>query len=299
MTKRTDLSKLCAMSAHLRALVGVVVLASGCGVSTQEFDARTNELRRCEDRLAASQARQQAAETAVAEEQKQLEAAQSQLTEIEGVLAEVGYRGGGDLDAVRKAVSHGMRAKKIASVQADERARLEAGLRGEIELGVVRLETRDGMLRLVLPEEGLFARGTLLLAPTGRKLLDAVTRELGQLPMRKLLVSGHTDNSIKGNFALSVGRARLVAESLARGVAEGRLAVAGYAEFDPIGDNSTEDGRARNRRVEIALIPAPDFVAPPEGRSAPATRPPVAEKYRKSDTTPASSTLTDDPGLQP
>ena len=275
----------------------IAVLACGCGVSTQEFDARTAECRRNEARLARSRAREKSAESAVAEEQKQLEAAETQLKEIEEVLAEVGYRKGGDLDSVRRAVADGLRAKNIAATQAVERAQLEAGLRDEIVLGVVRLETRHGMLRLVMPEEGLFAPGTLSLAPTAHKLLDAVTRELGRLPTRKLLVSGHTDNKIKGNFALSVARARLVAESLARGVSEGRLAVAGYAEFDPIGDNATEDGRARNRRVEIALIPTPDFVPPPPDRSV-KSKPTTSRTEKKApDANPANPTLSDDPGL--
>ncbi|HXE55242.1 MAG TPA: OmpA family protein [Tepidisphaeraceae bacterium] len=83
----------------------------------------------------------------------------------------------------------------------------------------------------------------------------------------ELQVAGHTDNrrvlrpdtiraGHKDNWYLSAHRAIAVSEALQRdSVAPGRLGVAGYADQHPIADNSTEAGRAQNRRVEVLILP--------------------------------------------
>ena len=71
-------------------------------------------------------------------------------------------------------------------------------------------------------------------------------------------VAGHTDNtgSDAYNQTLSEKRAQAVASYLgAQGVQQVRLLVVGFGEGHPIADNSTADGRAQNRRVEITLSP--------------------------------------------
>ena len=82
---------------------------------------------------------------------------------------------------------------------------------------------------------------------------------------RRLLVSGHTDTvpikdrGIKGiadNWELSTKRAHSVVKILtSNGVPTSNLGIAGFSEYDPVADNSTEEGKARNRRTEIVLIP--------------------------------------------
>jgi chemotaxis protein MotB len=83
----------------------------------------------------------------------------------------------------------------------------------------------------------------------------------------ELMVAGHTDNRRvtmqrtidAGNFDnwyLSAHRAISVAAELVKnGVSKSRLGVAGYADQQPIASNSTESGRAQNRRVEIVILP--------------------------------------------
>jgi flagellar motor protein MotB len=83
----------------------------------------------------------------------------------------------------------------------------------------------------------------------------------------ELMVAGHTDNQRvtrqqtidAGNFDnwyLSCHRAIAVAAELVKnGVSKSRLGVAGYADQQPIASNSTESGRAQNRRVEIVILP--------------------------------------------
>ena len=73
-------------------------------------------------------------------------------------------------------------------------------------------------------------------------------------PEMKIEVGGHTDNvgSADANLKLSRERAQAVMAALAeRGVAAGRLTAKGYGQTVPVADNRTEDGRAKNRRVEL------------------------------------------------
>ena len=75
-------------------------------------------------------------------------------------------------------------------------------------------------------------------------------------PALKVLIVGHTDNvgAVDANLTLSQGRAQAVVAALVpRGIAAGRLQGRGVANFAPLASNATEEGRARNRRVEMVL----------------------------------------------
>ncbi len=85
--------------------------------------------------------------------------------------------------------------------------------------------------------------------------LAAVAKQLATCPTIKTQVEGHTDSvgSDASNLALSQKRADAVASYMAsQGVAKERVSAKGYGETKPIGDNATEEGRAKNRRVEFA-----------------------------------------------
>ena len=73
----------------------------------------------------------------------------------------------------------------------------------------------------------------------------------------KVEVSGHTDTtgSSNANQALSVARAQSVASYLvAHGVAQARITATGYGDTKPVGPNTTEEGRAKNRRIEFRVV---------------------------------------------
>ncbi len=103
-----------------------------------------------------------------------------------------------------------------------------------------------------------FALQSHELTEESRKILDDVVVLINASPeLQKIEVQAHTDNrgSKKYNQKLSELRAASVREYLvSRGVAPGRLVSKGYGESQPIADNSTEEGRAKNRRVELKVI---------------------------------------------
>jgi outer membrane protein OmpA-like peptidoglycan-associated protein len=94
--------------------------------------------------------------------------------------------------------------------------------------------------------------------PQFRPTLDEVAQTLAAYPSTYIDVYGHTDPSGGDtiNIPLSQNRARSVAQYLtARGVNTARIATQGFGSSQPIADNSTEAGRAANRRVEIRVVP--------------------------------------------
>lgn len=132
-----------------------------------------------------------------------------------------------------------------AGAEVDEEGcgRVEAGLdRGRLALADVR-----------------FAFGSARLTPDSRALLDRVGRALVERPEVTVQVQGHTDSigSSDVNLFLSWARARSVRSYLLEQfpeLAPDRLEPVGMGETQPVADNATEDGRARNRRVEFVIV---------------------------------------------
>lgn len=101
-----------------------------------------------------------------------------------------------------------------------------------------------------------FDTGKADIKPDSNAQLDQMAAALKAQPALKVLIVGHTDNvgSIDANLALSQGRAQAVVAALTqRGIAAGRLQARGVANFAPVASNAAEDGRARNRRVEMVV----------------------------------------------
>jgi len=101
-----------------------------------------------------------------------------------------------------------------------------------------------------------FRSGSATLTGTGTRTLVEIARVLKDDPSLKFQVQGHTD-SIGGeavNQSLSEARANSVKDALARlGVAPGRMTARGFGATQPVADNGTEEGRARNRRIAFSI----------------------------------------------
>jgi outer membrane protein OmpA-like peptidoglycan-associated protein len=120
--------------------------------------------------------------------------------------------------------------------------------------GVSVSQTADNQLKLNVPSDVSFDVGRADIRSNFRPVLDQFADTLKNNPATQVRVIGYTDStgSDAVNDPLSVNRAASVREYLgARGVPSSRVAIDGRGERDPIADNSTEAGRAKNRRVEI------------------------------------------------
>jgi outer membrane protein OmpA-like peptidoglycan-associated protein len=122
--------------------------------------------------------------------------------------------------------------------------------------GTVVTQTSDNQLKLTIPNDISFDTGRYDIKPNLRPILDQFAQGLSQQPGTEVRIIGHTDNtgSDAVNNPLSVNRAQSTRDYLvARGVSSSRITIDGRGEREPIADNTTEVGRARNRRIEIFL----------------------------------------------
>ncbi|WP_374407074.1 OmpA family protein [Pelagerythrobacter sp.] len=109
-----------------------------------------------------------------------------------------------------------------------------------------------------LPDGVTFDVGSATLKPAFRTTLDNVSASLQQYPNSLIDVYGHTDSTGSDSFnqGLSERRAQTVSNYItSRGVNSARIRWQGFGETMPVADNSSEEGRRLNRRVEIKIIP--------------------------------------------
>jgi outer membrane protein OmpA-like peptidoglycan-associated protein len=103
----------------------------------------------------------------------------------------------------------------------------------------------------------LYAINSAELQPSAKTELSQLATTLKKYPDTNILIEGHTDNtgSLEINQPLSERRAQSVAGYLSTmGVDRSRMTTQGYADTQPVADNSTASGRQQNRRVEIAIF---------------------------------------------
>jgi len=135
----------------------------------------------------------------------------------------------------------------------DRRVAMEQATRGT---NVEVTRTADNQLKLNVPNDISFDTNSFAIKPQLRGVLDPFAATLADDPSTRLSIIGHTDSTGSDaiNNPLSVERAQSVRDYLvARGVSALRIETAGRGEREPVADNATESGRARNRRVEIFL----------------------------------------------
>lgn len=190
--------------------------------------------------------------------------------------------------------------ERIAELEAamteatQKRSGLEDQMRQEVQSRDVTISELRGRLTVDILDRVLFDSGESRLKPGGEAILARVAQVLSRFPGRALQVVGHTDNvpirnrtpdGFTDNWALSAGRAVAAVRFLVdtAGVDPRRLTAVGCGEFYPIASNDAPEGRARNRRIAIVVLPeelaATDFPKPkpaPEPALDPA--PPAASE---------------------
>jgi chemotaxis protein MotB len=142
----------------------------------------------------------------------------------------------------------------------------------EVEKGEVTITQLKDKLTLSMVEAILFDSGSSKVKKNGEKVLDRVAEILKKVTDKQIMIEGYTDNVPIGgalaekfptNWELSTARATNVVRYLQRdGIDPQLLGACGYSEYRPIASNRTEEGKAKNRRIEVVLTPK-DFVKVP------------------------------------
>ncbi len=138
-------------------------------------------------------------------------------------------------------------------------------MKNEIAKGQVTISELKGKLTVNMLNAILFDSGKAEVKPEGVEVLQKVVDILRDVKDKSIRIEGHTDNvQISGdltrkyptNWELSAARAINVTRYLQQqGIDPALLAAVAYGEFKPVAPNDTEEGKAKNRRIEIILVP--------------------------------------------
>lgn len=135
----------------------------------------------------------------------------------------------------------------------DKKRQMEAATAGT---GTEVTQTADNQLKLSIPNEISFASGKSDIQARLKPILDQFAQGVNQQGSMEVKIIGHTDSTGSDaiNNPLSMRRAESARDYLvSRGVAASRISTEGRGSREPIADNATEAGRARNRRIDIYL----------------------------------------------
>ena len=194
-------------------------------------------------------------EQKIKELENELKSKNVQITELKNEISGLSKERSLAIEEKDKAVAE---LKKTYTNLVDE-------LKDEIKKGEIAVTQLRDKLSLSMVDKILFDSGSADVKKDGKKVLDRVAEILRKVTDKQIRIEGHTDNVKIGpriakkfptNWELSNARATNVLRYLQeKGVDPKLLSPAGYAEYKPIESNDTEEGKSKNRRIEIVLIP--------------------------------------------
>ncbi|WP_347374724.1 OmpA family protein [Aequorivita sp. Q41] len=167
----------------------------------------------------------------------------------------IGKGGNGELGAVIGGVVGGGAGVLIGSKMDKQAQKIEQEIPGA---QVERVD--DGIVVTFDENSGVyFDTGKYNVNTASQALLDKLAGVLKEYPDTDVLVIGHTDSvgADEMNMTLSKNRATAVTNYFvqSKGLSSGRFTTNWYGETAPIADNTTAEGRAKNRRVNLAIVP--------------------------------------------
>jgi chemotaxis protein MotB len=241
------------------ALLVLLTGGAGCVVPQSQYDAAVED---------AKKARAECDEKSKAAAQ----AAQKEADDLRAKIAEAEGKAGASSEATRAELEELRRQKAAAEARLKLFDDFLAKFKKMIEAGKLDITVRHGHIVLALGTDILFDTGKTEIKPEGKTALGEVADALRGVSGRKFQIAGHTDTlpiktkEFPSNWELSTARAVAVVKLLVeKGVHAEVLSAAGYAGFDPAQSNANDKGRAKNRRIEIVIVPnVEDLVKMPE-----------------------------------
>jgi len=250
------------------SLLAFAVLAAyiaGCGIPEEQYNAKVKEAEQLKADLAAAATANKKLEQELFDMRAENQILASRLGELgDDVQKLLGEKSAlsADLKATRD------REARLRKEQEAQRARM-AKYRQVIEKfkalvssGKLKIRIVRGRMVVEMASEILFPSGKSSLLEEGQAALAELAGVLMTISDREFQVGGHTDNvpintgKFKSNWELSTARAVTVVKFLQdAGVDPKHLSAAGYSEYAPAASNDTEAGKAKNRRIEIVLMP--------------------------------------------
>jgi chemotaxis protein MotB len=229
-------------------------------IEEQDHILKQNEIEiaRTNEELLALNTKKSALQVDLSNAQTQLDGSRSQLNTFQKQLSDVQRK----LDESQSQIQT-LRNIEIETKKRNEiYARFISELQKMIDGGQLSVSINEGRIVINLPDNVLFPSGSATLSVSGRETLKEIAALLGEFSDRRFQIEGHTDNvpiytpKFPSNWELSTARALSVVQLMTKeGVIAENLSAAGFGEFHPRADNTSKEGRALNRRIEIVMQP--------------------------------------------
>ncbi len=257
----------------------VAILATSC-VSNKQLAQCKDEYKALQDQFTAQALELKEAQTNVTNLNTRLSDVQTALTdqksankELQKALSESINQGGAnisklvdEINASNKYIKQLVEAKsKSDSLNLALTNKLTKSLSKE-ELKDVDVQVLKGVVYISLNDNMLYKSGSYEISPAAAATLQKIAKIITDYKDYEVLIEGNTDNvpikktNIRNNWDLSALRASSVVQELQNkyGVNPSRLTAGGRGEYNPVADNDTEAGRAKNRRTQIIITPQLD-----------------------------------------
>jgi chemotaxis protein MotB len=260
------------MLKHLCVAAGALatLLSSGCGIPEEQHQATLDELKKVKAEMAADKKACTEAKTDLEKKNASLSGEnavmKTRLVALGQDLGKLQTQAGAmvqDISQKEKQIADLLKAQEAARQRAAMFKDLLGKFKQMIDSGQLKVEIRNGRMIVKMSDKILFDPGKDDLKKEGKAALLEVTKILSGIPNRSFQVAGHTDHvpiksrKFASNWELSTARAvNVVRFMIENGMGARLLSAAGYGEFDPVGDNTTDEGRQQNRRIEITLMPS-------------------------------------------
>jgi chemotaxis protein MotB len=258
------------------AMVGGGVIGTGCGIDEELYNATVKDRDAQKQKLTQTESDLEKEKT---QHKKDVETRDARVNVLTKKLESLGQdvsrleneRGtlGGELEQAQKRMEELKKAQALAEQRAAQFRKLVTQFKSLTDAGKLQVELRENRMIVRLGDKILFDPGKTDLKAEGKDALSQVTTVLKEIPNRNFQVAGHTDNApiksarFRSNWDLSTARAvEVVNFMISTGMDPKRLSAAGYADQSPVAPNDTPDNKAKNRRIEITLVPNLDDLPP-------------------------------------
>lgn len=252
-------------SIKLFLIVLIFSVLAGC-VSTKEYKARLDDIDAMKKNNAALEEKLKATDAELTKQKEENAGLKKLLDSKKDELVKTAAELKAQVETLSKEKAKAVEEKdKAISELKSTYTNLVTELNEEIKKGEIAVTQLKDKLTLSMVDKILFDSGSADVKKDGKKVLDRVVDILKKVTDKQIKIEGHTDNVPIGsriakkfstNWELSTARAINVVRHLQeKGIDPKLLVPAGYAEYKPVESNDTEDGRSKNRRIEIVLVP--------------------------------------------
>jgi chemotaxis protein MotB len=254
------------------AAVFAASIAIGCGIDEEVHNAALKDRDAQKQKLAETQGELEKERAAHQKDVDKLHMAAKKLSalgqDVDRLETERGNLGG-ELAQAQKRMEELKKAQAQAEARAAQFRKLVTQFKALTDAGKLQVEIRENRMIVRLGDKILFDPGKTELKPEGKEALTQVTAVLKDLANRNFQVAGHTDNvpikskKFRSNWDLSTARAvEVVNFMVGAGMEAKRVSAAGYADQSPVVPNDSPENMAKNRRIEITLVPNLDDLPP-------------------------------------